>query len=226
MELLERGAGFVVAAERPRCTTVDSLQKRRGTQQHQRARLSMKIYRLRHDANNYQSLSPDDPTIWETNRLEFDCSPKAKDWISPPVHSSAPALPEGDFWTLGPGSLVVRPQATEKVRTHLELAGELLPVAYKMRNFTLLNVTECVDALDPSTTEWIIGEESGKKIMIERYGFFQSRVPESTLFKIPETCRGEILVVEGIKDPEDEFKHVVESTGMKGLFFELLWSDD
>ncbi len=117
----------------------------------------MKIYRLEHDADHYQSLLPDDPAIWETKRLQFDCSRKAKSWVSPPVHSSAPALPEGDFWTLGAGSLVTRPDATERVRTQLDWAGELLPVLFKTRNFTLLNVTECVDALDPATTEWVIG---------------------------------------------------------------------
>jgi hypothetical protein len=46
---------------------------------------------------------------------------------------------------------------------------------------------------------------------------------EVPLFKIPETRRGEILTIEGMKDPEDEFKYRVESGGYEGLKFELLW---
>lgn len=41
----------------------------------------------------------------------------------------------------------------------------------------------------------------------------------------PETAKGEVLTVSGLKDPEDEFKSIVEHNGLEGILFEELWSD-
>jgi hypothetical protein len=59
-----------------------------------------------------------------------------------------------------------------------------------------------------------------------RYSFHPDRFSESPLFKIPETCRAQILLVEGFRDPEEEFRYVVEQTGLKGLVVQELWSYD
>jgi len=54
----------------------------------------------------------------------------------------------------------------------------------------------------------------------------ERRRATSTIFKIPQTCRAEILVTEGMKDPEDEFKYVVEKSKFGGLLFEKLWDSN
>ena len=101
------------------------------------------------------------------------------------------------------------------------MAGELLPLPYQGQEYTLLNVTECINCLDEEHTEWVY--HLGTKIQIAKYVFHPDRFSESTIFKIPQTRRGEILTVEGLKDPEDEFKYVVEKEGLKGIEFEMLW---
>ncbi len=52
--------------------------------------------------------------------------------------------------------------------------------------------------------------------IIDKYVFHGDRLDYS-LFKIPETMGGEILTVEGIASPNDEFKPLVEKHGLKGL---------
>jgi hypothetical protein len=80
------------------------------------------------------------------------------------------------------------------------------------------------NCLDHDKTEWEYGETTGKPIRIVRYAFHEDRMPESSIFKIPETGRSEILCYEGARDPEDEFKPFVERNGITGLKFTELWS--
>ena len=103
------------------------------------------------------------------------------------------------------------------------MAGELLHLPYMGRLFTLLNILECPDCLDGETSEWVYGRSSGKPIRIAHYSFHKNRFSESTIFKIPQFVRGSVFAVEGIKDPEDEFKHVVDAAGLSGLCFKKVW---
>jgi len=51
-------------------------------------------------------------------------------------------------------------------------------------------------------------------------------MPESSIFKIPQTARADILCYEGLKDPVDEFKPTVEKRGLTGIKFRELWQSD
>ncbi len=104
------------------------------------------------------------------------------------------------------------------------MAGEILPLPFNGHEYGILNITDCVNCLDDVRSEWVLGKDTGKRIRIERYVFFPDRFSESTLFKIPETRRGQLLTVEGVADPEQEFKPTVEKLGLTGLKFEPLWS--
>jgi hypothetical protein len=82
-----------------------------------------------------------------------------------------------------------------------------------------------MNCLDENKTEWVLGQTSGKRIRIKEYHFHRNRLPQSSIFKIPETSAGEILCSTGIQDAEDEFKTQVEALSLSGLKFERLWSD-
>ena len=105
-------------------------------------------------------------------------------------------------------------------------SAESVQLPFENEQFALLNVTACVNCLDQDRTEWELGKSTGKRIRIEKYAFHYDRLPESSVFKIPETRRGEILCYEGVKDPEDELKPYVESHGITGLKFTELWASD
>lgn len=186
----------------------------------------MKVFRIVPDVNKFQSLLPKDEQIWATDRLTFDGTPKLPDWVPPPMYVLEPNLKRGNFISLCPGAFVVDDAAHEALRDLLEMSGELLPIGDTSSDQFVVNVTGCFNVLDDANTKWVYGASTGAKIRIERYAFHASRFTEVPLFKIPETCRGDILTVSGLKDPEDEFKHRVESAGLTGLLFEEIWSSD
>ena len=130
----------------------------------------------------------------------------------------------GNFRHLCSGAFVVYPSAHETLRTIIELAGESLPLPHKGTHFQLINVLECVNCLDEKNTKWALGKTTNTKIRIKEYHFEPSHFSESTLFKIPETAMAEVLTVTGLKDPEGEFKFVVEPGGLEGIIFEEVWS--
>jgi hypothetical protein len=185
----------------------------------------LKIYRIVPDVNRFQGLSVEDDKVWQGTMLTFDCTPKSSTWAAPSVYVLQPKLKKGNFFNLCPGALVLDAHAAEVLRGLLEMSGELLPLRHKDEQLTVLNVVGCFNVLDESKTTWVYGKSTGAKIRIERYAFHASRLTETPLFKIPETCKSDILTVEGLKDSDDEFKGRVERLGLKGLAFEELWTD-
>lgn len=186
----------------------------------------MKIYRIVADVNQYQGFSVDGDQVWQGDTLTFDCTPKSSKWAAPSVYVLHPKLRRGNFFNLCPGTLVLDGQATDVLRDMLEMSGEMLPLSCKGEQFTVLNVTDCVNVLDETKTKWVYGKSTGARIRIERYAFHPGRLTETPLFKIPETCKSEILTFEGLKDPDDEFKPRVERLGLKGLIFEEVWDSE
>lgn len=185
----------------------------------------MRILRVVEDVNTYQSLSIEDDRLWQGDQLTFDCANKADIWTPPDVYILHPKLKRGHFSHLCPGALAVHSSAIEALHDLFEQSGELLPLSHKDDKFWVLNVTECVNALDEDMTRWILGSSTGVRIGIEKYSFHSSRLTETPLFKIPQTCRSEILICEGLRDPTDEFKGRIERLGLKGLNFEEIWRE-
>lgn len=183
----------------------------------------MKIYRVVADVNEFQYLMLQDESLELSETTTFDGTPKAAKWSSPEVFIYKPNHKKGnfpDFWATS--TLVVDETALEQLRDLLEMSGELLPLRYKSSLYHILNVTQCINALDEHKTEWFYEKESGP---IKKYVFHANRLAETPLFKIPQTCKSEILTVEGLKDPDDEFKGRIERLGLKGLNFVEVWND-
>lgn len=184
----------------------------------------MKIFRIRNDVNWFQCFLPNDEEDWP--KLGGECQPILDGWTPPPVYVLYPTREEGDFYQFGSGALITSPRATEALRTHLEMAGELLPLPHGGVTYTLLNVLECVNCLDHARTEWLLTPD-GTRVRPLKYAFHPKRLTETRLFKIPETCRGEILVSEGADASEHgEFREALEEAGLRGLVFEEIWRLD
>ncbi len=185
----------------------------------------MQVFRVRLNSNIFQSLLPDDPNVWETDLLKMDCEPKLSLWRPPAVHIVNPKRKRGSFFHLCSGAFAVDLSKNGDLLAVLEMAGELLPLPFRGELFHLINILECVNCLDEQKTEWVLGKTTKARIRISEYQFHASRFSESSLFKIPETALGEVLTVSGMKDPEDEFKSIVEREELEGILFEELWSD-
>ena len=146
--------------------------------------------------------------------------------MPPPVFIYEPKLKAGDFFNFDSDALIANPRATEALRTLFEMAGELLPLPYKGEVYAILNVTECIDCVDRERTDWRRTPDG--RILTsgtEKFAFRPTRFSESPIFKFPEDCFG-VYVVEGLLDPEEEFREIVRREGLKGLEFEEIWSDE
>jgi len=182
----------------------------------------MKVFKIRADVSKYQSIGLVDEDLWATDRLTFDCSAK-NDWEPIKCYVQNPKLPRGNFLHLCPGLLVCDHQTLEGMEDIFEMAGEVLSFELESGDRLFgINVLECVNALDSENTEWRVSS-SGAKTGIKRHAFHRSRFSESTLFKVPETSRGELLSYAELKDKNDEFKGRYQELGLTGLVFEELW---
>lgn len=185
----------------------------------------MKIHSIAYDLSIFQSLLPVDERIWWTDALNFNGRSKVRGWIPPEVYIRKPKLKRGNFihLTAGSGCLVFDHFSYAHLRDILEPAGEILPLPFEGEELYILNVTVCVEALDPFNTTW--NHRDGVKTEVAKYAFDRKQLPNSSLFKIPETCRATTLTYSGL-NIEREFKTRVEKLGLTGLLFKELWGDE
>ncbi len=183
---------------------------------------TMTIYRVRCDLNNYQSLEIADRKIALSRKYYFDCQRSEPDWNPPEVYNPHPKLKRGSFFGFrgSRGGFICdeRTRDNDEMAEILEMSGELLPLPYEGETFYVINVLECKNCLDR--------ERSNFDPYPQKYTFHKHRIPDTPLFKIPETSMVEVLCVENGPDPEYEFKRRYERLDLTGLYFEKLWSDE
>jgi hypothetical protein len=188
----------------------------------------MKIYRVKSDANNIQVTLPvDNEKEYEIGQRIFQCESKLEKWILPKYYIFNPKIKEKNFYTtMLSGILVFDGHALEICRTIFEMCGEILPIELENgKRLYMLNVLDCVSGLNYETSEWDYYDD-GTKGRILKYGFHPNRVKvESSIFKIPETCKVDIFTYSGVKDKEDEFYGLYKENNLTGLIFEELYSD-
>jgi len=191
----------------------------------------MKIYKVELDVNNYQQfvVESDEPEIYKKKLKFIDCKPKSGNWNPPTIRVFNPMLEKGDFYRLAVGTFAMNIKAMDLLRTECELAGEVLPIKCGKEQFYAINILECVNCLDHLNCKFDIDEEftdeNGNPVIddIEVYAFLEGMLPEASIFKIPEDICG-IYTYTGHKNPEDEFKNIVDSNNLKGLKFKLIYS--
>ncbi len=180
----------------------------------------MKIFRVRADVNRFQRL------VFANNedvrRSFFDGRP-VENWSPVEARIFNPLLERGNFLGLVSGSLVFDQVAYDRVGDLLEAAGQVLPVWQGKEQLFLLNVTACADALNADASGWRLDPKTRERVSLAQYAFFPDRIGESSLFKIPETIRAEVLGYTGVKAANDEFWRRYTSSGLKGLIAEELF---
>ena|SRR5215218_5233707 len=185
----------------------------------------MKVFKVDFDVDRFQSLATQEDGYWVELEQPFECKPMLDKWKPPKMYLDNPAAPAPDLWYVGiEATVAATAKAFEHVQTQFEMAGECLPLPAEGQQFTLLNVTECVNCLDHERSKFLAGR-SGRKLMPLKFAFHKNRFEESSIFKIPE-MRSIILCLERDGDPELELKAAVEEHDLKGLTFEQLWTSD
>lgn len=122
-----------------------------------------------------------------------------------------------DVWFFQ-NTFAMEDQAAAGLQLFAEQSGDIRMASVDGRRLTFVHVTYALNCLNAARTEW---DRSVEPPRIKRYAFHHSRVDWS-LFKIPETHQTEILTVQGLAGPREEFKSVYEAEGLTGLVFEEL----
>lgn len=185
----------------------------------------MRVYEIVHDCDCYRGFHPEDQGCKAF--LNMDGTPRLTNWKPPEVFIDLPKLKSGNFYNVNGAALIADEKATEALRPLFEKAGELLPLEYKGRRFTVLNVTTVADSdcVDEEASKWFTGSE-GQRFDIIRYVFRAERLLASPIFKFPYTKKTSTFLTEGLLDPAEEFRAIVHSEGLKGLLFKEHWSSD
>jgi hypothetical protein len=178
------------------------------------------VYELR-GQDDYQAL---DAVDFEEFRKEwdqswkFDGTPVANIWKPLEMYVRQTNLKKPDIWAIA-NTFAFERAAAKVVQLPLDQSAEQLILPFDGRKLVVANVTYVIDCLDKEKSIY----DPDLPHLIEKYVFHLKRLDYS-LFKIPQHP-GIILTVEGLASPDDEFKPLVERHGLKGLYFEKLWSD-
>jgi hypothetical protein len=184
----------------------------------------MKIYKLSEDVNKYQWIMPvEEKSLFDN--LSFDCFSKKNEWVPLDMYIFNPKKKAGNFYSLGgAGALVFDEKVLDAMRSIFEMAGEILPLNLNGNILYCLNVLECINNLDQTKTIYDKYED-GTNGRILKYVFHINRFPESSIFKIPESSKTEVLTYSGLKDSDDEFVGLYLKNEFTGLVFEEIFSD-
>jgi len=180
------------------------------------------VYKITFDTENFQTVALKDATVDVNKHYFLDGSTKKDEWITPEVYCPNPEKEPGDFTMLHPSFLILRKRAKKLLRGFYYNA-ENLPVSSENETLTAVNFTECLNLFDRNNAEFERDPETNKIAAITKYAFHIRRFSESTVFKIPQRNGVDIFCYEGIKDPDQEFKHRVEKSKLRGLVFEKVW---
>lgn len=179
----------------------------------------MRVFSFYANTARYQYFMP--LSVDDEGQLITNCRFRTDAWQPPPLTLQEPARPRGDFFEIHRGSPILSARATHLLKSFLEPAGELLPLPFEGEMFYLFNVTPCADCLDADASEW--RTEYNKRLWPIKYIFAPERFGPNHLFKIPQTCRAEVLVLD--REDGKGFIEALVKHELVGYILKLLWSE-
>ena len=131
----------------------------------------------------------------------------------------------GDFFSFNSDNIIASKYATDLLLPSLQRC-EILPICIGNTEYCFINLIDVCDCLDSERSKWVYGATTGQKIDIDRYEFYIKKLPSVVLFKLPETRRKEILILESNNFKKDEFRNIYNTSKLTGLTFQLIWETD
>ena len=181
--------------------------------------MSIKIYKLRADANRFQNLTTDDDGDWCVLGNMRGQSVSRR-WRPIPVHVVREGkrnrmLPDGDFPSLGVQFPTFSSNAMGAVAALLRASGEWLPLQSRDGEFWLFNVTDTRNALDIERSECTFFTD-GTLMDVGRCRFVESELTGAVIFRISQAPMMDIFVT-------DALVNCVKESGLRGFEFVPSW---
>jgi hypothetical protein len=179
----------------------------------------MKVIRIDIDSNIYQSIFPDVSDEMVLLYSEFDCNELKSVWQEVEWYVFNPKRKKGNFFSLGHGGAFAFDEMVKNssLFSLLEMAGEIIEIRVKSEKYFILNVLNCIDALNEKLSTYHY-YNNGNKGRILKYSFYQERITECPIFKIPQTSKSEILLRYPFSD-DDDFINIYRRQKFTGLEF-------
>ncbi len=182
------------------------------------------------DVNRCQWVLPSDHDFALQGNLFFDGLPRLDSWNPPRFYIQNPLKDKSNFFIVASGAFAFDQTVREDpiLSMFLEMAGEILPIELETGEpLYVLNVTQIGNALDQERSGFRKDPSTGVVVTVEKYMFHANRLPESPIFKIPETRRAKVLTFAGrYANPDDEFYEPYHRSGFTGLKFQELWNSE
>jgi hypothetical protein len=160
--------------------------------------------------------------------LHFMCRRQGENWKAPELYVPEPLLPRGDFAGLqGRDPIVVRDRVYQEFLVGvIDPITELLPLEFEGERWWVINVLRCINALNLAESDIPGHRAKLRGPGGDKYVFYDYRLPECPLFKIPETMVNQILMVHGNIHEDYDLKNICERHGLTGLKFVELWRNE
>lgn len=180
----------------------------------------MKIWELELDYDKYDNLKPVVKWSWEETR-SFDGREKVSTWEPIEVERLEPekGLDLADNMWLSTPVPAFSDKAKQLVEGLLGDTVEFLPTISKEGTFWLVNVTTVLNCVDYEKSEIVRFPFSERIMDIPRFVFREEVVKGVDMFKIKDKPLRFPFV-------SDRFKELVESSGLTGFGFRLLWDSE
>lgn len=175
----------------------------------------MKVWILDCDVDSFENLIICDESC--NNLLKtFNGEEKKDEWTPISVRKMYGDREFSNTPGLAPHIPVFDTKAVSELSCILKNEVEILPLHFENGTFYAINVIDVLDCIDYKKSDYKTFRD-GKRIMrFTKYSFIESIIKKHNIFKIKD---------EPLKRPfvSDEFKNIVQSSGLIGFKFELAW---
>ena len=179
-----------------------------------------KIWEIDAVAERYDSLRPENGYTYE-EMMSFDGRSHKNDWTPRKVVPNINPKKNPKFGDRSEcmGVLVFSQKAIEKLYDLIKDDVEILPLECDYGEFSIINVTTILDAIDHENSEYEYIKGTSKIMYFKKYVFFEDVVKGYDIFKITDRRTSHVFV-------SDRFVQTVERSKLKGFRFELAWDSE
>ncbi|MEN8846660.1 MAG: hypothetical protein ABF377_01125 [Akkermansiaceae bacterium] len=150
---------------------------------------AVKIFRIKPDIDHCQWAMPSSKDFVPNRGLVFEGRSRMTTWNPHEYYIHNPILEKGDFFHVGAGCIAFGEKVwnCDRMVDSLEMDGEILPITFETEEgLYILNVTECVNALDKEKSEysvyWDIEKNMQAKGSVKRCAFHPDCLTGSSFF--------------------------------------------
>jgi hypothetical protein len=185
----------------------------------------MNVYEIYLDLDKFHFVSIENHKDWERIRFHPHGQPFGDSWIPaqcgyclPDNEDYKPSAINGDFISIG-HRIGLLTATVQKVGHLFTPYGELLPLDIDgdVNQIFWFHCTNVLDAIDEKKSK-IRRFDDGRIMAIDDYAFHSDRIGSNEIFHIPGGGYRPFFT--------ESIKQKIESLGLTGLDFRLLWSDE